>query len=59
MHDRCAVWAGMGMGKTVSTLTAVKKFIDEGDGPVLVIAPLRVAQSPWPAECAPWPPLRA
>ena len=59
MHDRCAVWAGMGMGKTVSTLTAVKKFIDEGDGPVLVIAPLRVAQSTWPDECAKWEHLRS
>lgn len=50
-HPRCMVWAGMGMGKTVSTLTALKYLIDfEDAGPALVIAPLRVAKFTWPAE---------
>ena len=46
---RCAVWAGMGLGKTVSTLTAIDGlFLAGEDHPVLVIAPLRVARTTWP-----------
>lgn len=57
---RCAVWAGMGMGKTSATLTALDLLIMAGevDGPVLVLAPLRVARSTWPDEVAKWPHLR-
>ncbi len=53
-NDRCAVWAGMGMGKTSSTLTAVEalKFVD--DAPTLVLAPLRVANTTWPEEAEKW-----
>lgn len=51
---RCAVWAGMGMGKTSSTLAALEalQFID--DAPVLVLAPLRVARTTWPEEAGKW-----
>jgi len=57
-NPRCAVWAGMGMGKTVATLTAldILTFIDSG--PALVLAPLRVAASTWPVEVAKWAHLR-
>lgn len=53
-HSRCAIWAGMGMGKTTSTLTAIDalQFID--DAPTLVLAPLRVARSTWPEEGQKW-----
>ena len=52
---RVAVWAGMGMGKTVATLTALDILIHFGEGgPVLVIAPLRVANATWPQEVAKW-----
>ena len=53
---RCAVWVFMGGGKTVSTLTALVLLdLLEGDAfPVLVIAPLRVASSTWPAEVEKW-----
>lgn len=46
----------MGMGKTVSTLTAVQslKTLDDLDGPVLVLAPLRVAKTTWPEEIKKW-----
>ena len=55
LHPRCAVWAGMGMGKTVSTLTAIAAMqAFEGAGPALVIAPLRVAKTSWPDEVAKW-----
>lgn len=52
---RCALWAGMGMGKTVSTLTTLDILFLAGESaPALVIAPLRVAKSTWPAEAKKW-----
>jgi SNF2 family DNA or RNA helicase len=44
----------MGLGKTVSTLTALHHLELVTDGPALVIAPLRVAGTTWPAEVAKW-----
>lgn len=55
---RCGVWAGMGMGKTVSTLTALDHLELIEPGPALVLAPLRVASSTWPDEVAKWKHLR-
>jgi SNF2 family DNA or RNA helicase len=53
---RCALWAGMGLGKTSSVLLALRDLHTLGDleGPVLVIAPLRVATSTWPDEITKW-----
>lgn len=51
---RCAIWAGMGMGKTTSTLTACGGLAMVDDSPVLVLAPKRVALSTWPEEAAKW-----
>ena len=51
---RGAVWAGMGLGKTVATLTAIDALQLTGAGPALVLAPLRVAQSTWPEEARKW-----
>lgn len=51
---RCAVWAGMGMGKTSATLTAVDALLLSNDAPTLVIAPLRVAEQTWPEEVYKW-----
>lgn len=52
---RCAVWAGMGMGKTSSTLFALSYLKAVlGETPALVLAPLRVAQSTWPDEVKKW-----
>ena len=53
-HPRCAVWAGMGMGKTSATLTALAALELVLRGPALILAPLRVVQSTWPDECARW-----
>lgn len=49
-------WAGMGMGKTSSTLCALDIAYMSGhySAPTLVIAPLRVAQSTWPDEVNKW-----
>jgi SNF2 family DNA or RNA helicase len=50
----------MGLGKTVSTLTAIKKLIFEEleVARVLVIAPKRVAENVWSLECEKWDHLR-
>lgn len=53
-HKRCAVHAGMGIGKTSATLLALDALLFTEGGPVLVLAPLRVAQSTWPDEVAKW-----
>jgi SNF2 family DNA or RNA helicase len=53
-HDRCAVWAGMGLGKTSSTLTALDALRFVEDGPILVLAPSRVCQTTWPEETQKW-----
>ena len=51
---RCAIWAGMGMGKTTSTLNSIDALGLVDDSPVLVLAPKRVAQSTWPDEVSKW-----
>lgn len=57
--ERCAVWAGMGLGKTISTFTALDALFMAGeDAPVLVLAPLRVAKTTWPEEARKWQHLR-
>lgn len=55
---RCAIWAGMGMGKSVGTLTALDILELTEPGPALVLAPLRVAASTWPDEATKWAHLR-
>lgn len=59
-NPRCGIFVPMGMGKTVSTLTAVSSLKDLGEfkGKVLVIAPLRVARTTWPDEVNEWEHLR-
>lgn len=54
-HETCAVFLDMGLGKTSITLTAVQHLLEVGVvKKVLVVAPLRVAQSTWPDEIAKW-----
>lgn len=52
----CGLFLGMGMGKTVVTLTAIDEllFNRQEARRVLVIAPLRVAQDTWAKEAAKW-----
>lgn len=61
LNRRSCVWAGMGMGKTLSTLAAVAYLKRTGEvgpsAPVLVLAPLRVARTTWPDEARKWPSL--
>lgn len=55
-QPRCALFWGMGTGKTVTTLTAVDKLLNDylEDGPALVIAPKRVAENTWSKEATKW-----
>lgn len=52
---RCALLLDMGLGKSVTTLTAVSDLLDGCVAKkVLVISPLRVANSVWPKEPQNW-----
>lgn len=52
---RCGLFLPMGAGKTVITLSAVSKLKDAGEvNKVLIIAPIRVARTTWPAEIEKW-----
>jgi SNF2 family DNA or RNA helicase len=53
-HDRGALFAGMGLGKTSTMLAAIDIFNITERGPVLVIAPKMVAKYTWPQEVAKW-----
>lgn len=54
-RSSCALWVDMGLGKTVTTLTAVSDLIDQIEAlRVLIIAPKRVAITTWPAEIRRW-----
>lgn len=59
-HDEAAIFLGMGLGKSVITLTAIWQLMLDyfTIHRVLVIAPLRVARDTWPAEIAKWDHLR-
>ena len=54
-HPRCGLFLSMGLGKTVITLTAINKLLDDfAITRVLVIAPLRVAATVWAEEAQKW-----
>ena len=55
-HPISALFLDMGLGKTVTTLTALRDMMldDMSVSKVLVIAPLRVARDTWPAEVQKW-----
>lgn len=55
-HKFCGVFLDMGLGKTVSTLTAINYLMNDfcEINSVLVIAPKRVAESVWQEEAEKW-----
>lgn len=59
-HPCGNIWGSMGVGKTVSTLTAldIRFLLGDLKRPALVLAPLRVAVSTWPDEAKKWDHLR-
>jgi len=51
----CALWVDMGLGKTVSVLTALIDLINDFEvSKTLVVAPLRVARKTWVDEVNGW-----
>ena len=46
-NKRCNIFAGCGMGKTFSTLSALEQIKER---PILVVAPLRVAMNEWDSQ---------
>lgn len=59
-HPRCGLFLDMGLGKTVSTLTALRQLMDDGEvSRTLVIAPKKVAETTWTTEAQKWRHLRS
>ena len=53
--DRCAIWAGPGMGKTVVAESVLDiQFLAGETKPALVLAPKRVARKTWGDEVGKW-----
>lgn len=59
-HEACALLLDMGLGKTVSTLTALQhlKYDEYAIDKTLIIAPKRVAEHTWTDELDKWEHLR-
>ena len=54
-HMNCALWVDMGLGKTVSTLTALSDLLDSFDvNKILVVGPKRVVRKTWTDEINDW-----
>jgi SNF2 family DNA or RNA helicase len=55
-HTHCGLFLDMGLGKTISTLTAVNilMYKDLDINNVLIVAPKRVVESVWDAEISKW-----
>ena len=55
-HPKCGLFLGMGLGKTVITLTVLDQLLHDHFEVerVLVIAPKRVAEDTWPNELSKW-----
>lgn len=54
-NPSCGLFLDMGLGKTVSTLTAIQDLIDDCEiSRALVVAPKKVAETTWTTEAAKW-----
>lgn len=53
-HPRCAIFAHMGSGKTAAVLHGLQGVGLLDEGPVLILAPKRVAAGTWPDQAAQW-----
>lgn len=55
-HPKCGLFLDMGLGKTVSTLTALNEAMYDylEDMKILVIGPPRVIDDTWPSELEKW-----
>lgn len=58
-NPSCGLLLDMGLGKSVITLTAAQRLIDDAEAnTVLVVAPKKVAETTWSTEAAKWDHLR-
>ena len=56
---RFGLFLDMGLGKTVSTLTAIQELMDDCEiSRTLVVAPKKVAETTWTTEAEKWDHLR-
>lgn len=54
-HERCALWAAPGMGKSSTTLAYLDGLYMAGESaPTLILGPKRVARSTWSNEARKW-----
>ena len=54
-NPRCGLFLDMGLGKTVSTLTAMQQLMDDCEiSRTLVVAPKKVAEATWTTEAQKW-----
>ena len=53
-NKNSALFLDMGLGKTITTLTAIEELIYKKIEKVLIIAPLRVTNSVWVQEAKNW-----
>lgn len=59
-NPRCGLFLDMGLGKTVSTLTAVQQLMDDCEvSRTLVVAPKKVAETTWTTEAQKWDHLKS
>ena len=59
-NPRCGLFLDMGLGKTVSTLTAIQQLMDDCEvSRTLVVAPKKVAETTWTTEAQKWDHLRS
>jgi len=54
-NPKMALWMKMGLGKTVIAATAVRELMDRAQvNRTLIVGPVRVIESVWPAEMRKW-----
>ena len=59
-NPRCGLFLDMGLGKTVSTLTAMQQLMDDCEiSRTLVVAPKKVAETTWTTEAQKWDHLKS
>lgn len=51
---RCALYLGMGLGKTIITLTTIVELLKQKPLKILIIGPLRVINNVWHTEFSKW-----
>ena len=54
-RKKCCIWAGCGLGKSISILTGIKFLLDKGKiKSALIVAPPNVVENVWKQEAEKW-----